>query len=205
MRDYLIIGAGSTLNEYNDKIVTFINTNNIVTIGVNNMTHKFIPDYHLWTNTGRFEKYKDCINNQSKILIGSRLLKNCDIDKHIKNYEIVYYTDDPTEKISYDGKYIRGFFRTAGCLAIYWAHLHNAKKIYVVGMDGYTLCHNGNQHCYGSGMTDFTGKEDIAYEYCKDNNIYNVLRNIDKNGVKFEILTPTVYTEFHNDIILGEF
>jgi len=127
-----------------------------------------------------------------------------------------------------EGKKFYGVFRTAGSLAILWSHVNEASRISVVGMDGYTFyskeelstrTKERRQHCYGKGYTDSYArnssprslgddkkKEEAFHKRCmvKDGDIYRTLRAIKKYGVKFEIITPTVYSDFYNPKILDK-
>jgi hypothetical protein len=123
-------------------------------------------------------------------------------------------------------KEFHGVFRTAGSLAILWSHIKKASKISVVGMDGYTFYPENKlreknkiqrQHCYGKGFTDAFARnmsrdklkdkkksnEFYKLGIKKDADVYKTLRSIKKYGVKFEILTPTVYKDFYNPKILN--
>jgi len=133
------------------------------------------------------------------------------IRKHFKgsDYSRIFYTDQGAgATVSYDGKYLLGNFRTAGVLAVAIAHfLMKAKKIDIVGMDGYTLHKKSNlkrstrsHHCYGSGYTD-----DASWDQClkKDERVLSDLRGLDESGVKFNILTPTKFDEFFDPSFLG--
>lgn len=207
----LIIGAGGTLREYEKQIKKFISDNNPVTIGVNCMTEYWIPDYHLWTNKQRYQDLGGCIDTKSKMMFGSGLPEKL-IRKHFKgDYIVVDYvhklrdaSKDASVKYK-DGK-IYGYFRTAGCLAIVIAHLLGASKIYIVGMDGFTLHsreelikQDKNHHCYGKGYTD-----DATWQECieKDRLVYENLYAIYAFGAKFKILTPTKFERFYDPEIL---
>lgn len=132
------------------------------------------------------------------------------------------------ENVRYDKKKDKfyGNFRTAGSLAILWSHIKKASKISVVGMDGYTFYPENKlreknkiqrQHCYGKGFTDAFARnmsrdklkdkkksnEFYKLGIKKDADVYKTLRSIKKYGVKFEILTPTVYKDFYNPKILN--
>ena len=64
----MIVGAGSSVKTYHDKILKYIEENDIVTIGINFMTSLCMPDYHLWTNKKRYIAQNSCIGNKSKLL-----------------------------------------------------------------------------------------------------------------------------------------
>ena len=120
-------------------------------------------------------------------------------------------------KYDYKRKIYHGVFRTMGSLIIFWAHTKKASRISIVGMDGYTFYSEGNlknktdsQHCYGRGFTDVianahgTKKSEKFYKFCleKDQDVNKTLKALKKYGIKFDIITPTVYKNFHNDKIL---
>ena len=201
-RECIILGAANSLRIYEDQIRYLINDLSLVTIGVNNMTHLFIPDYHLWVNNGRIKQFNTCIYNTSKLLIGSHILPN--------NYEKFFeplnnekfkvnYTDDfnkPNEPICWNNKKnrVEGYYRIGGNLAIMLAHLMGFEWTYVVGFDGYSSPQKGTQHCYGKGYTD---SSDMELEKAKDKQIYYVLKNLKKYGCNFSIITPTIYKELY--------
>jgi len=206
-RDFIIIGAGGTLKTHNNIVKKFINENNLLSIGINYMTEFYIPSYHLWTNKGRFRDFAYCISSKSTILIGSSM-SSALVNKHYSGkYVIVDYVDKSGLKVEIKKGIIRGFFRTAGCLAIMIAYWLGSKRIYVAGMDGYTLYsqkelddgHYG-QHLYGLGHTD-TASWDECVE--KDRIVAEGLKKIAEYGVAFQIITPTVFSEYYCPDILG--
>ena len=211
-KDFLIVGGGRTIKDYEDKIIDFIKSNSIVTIGINKLLPSIPINYQLWTNKQRYITLKDGVIKESKLMFG------CNLDKRIikKNYEgedyiCVNYTSQFSEamkeEIDYkDGK-IFGFFRTAGTLAIMIAHIFGANNIYIVGMDGYTLygkedllSKNKHHHCYGEGYTD-----DANWEKCKkkDDQVDENLKELHSYGVNFKIITPTKFKDVYDFNILG--
>jgi hypothetical protein len=181
MRNWLIVGAGSTLKYYIKQIKSFVLANNCTTLGINDIADYICPDYHLFTNKKRFDSTMKKPSG-SKLLLGSNFAYDITIKRC---YDIV---QDNTQ-----------LYRTAGCLAIKYAHGQGADNIYVAGMDGYSLKHMGDQHCWGSGCTDSSDEE---YELQKDLIIYDCLRKLKDSGVDFRIITPTMYTEFYYPAIL---
>lgn len=199
----LIIGAGSSVKKYKWQINDYIKFTNSFTIGINNMTKYFIPNYHLWTNTQRFRTYGKNINEHSKLLLGSNI--SLKVIKEIidsKDYTLINYIDKEGIPIKYTKCKISGHYRTAGCLAIMVAYLMGSNDISVVGMDGYTQHNledltigNKSQHCYGNGFTD-TATWDTCVK--KDRIINNVLHSLKNYGINFKIITPTKYGEFYD-------
>ncbi len=201
----VIIGAGSTLLDFRDKITRLVSDDNVFNIGINNMTSVVVPTYHLWTNSGRLRQYAGCIHPKSTVLFGSQLKKKLIKSCYKGNYFTVNYTDKAGTKISYKKGCIRGHYRTAGCLSIMVAHLMGARKIYIAGMDGYTFLSSSalksgkSQHLYGTGFTDNNN-----WKICqkKDDTVYKILMNLKKFGISFSIITPTVFSEFYRGGII---
>ncbi len=198
----MIIGAGSTIKRNRDKILRFINKNDVITIGINYMTSVVYPDLHLWTNKKRYRDLGSCINStKSTMLFGNNVPKKLIRKHHNGKYIIITYVDERGCKLRYDDGIVYGDFRTAGALAIMLAHVYGAKNISVVGMDGFTL-HSRKEllrekkshHCYGRGYTD-----DASWEKCKYKDILvnNALHKMKDYGVEFVILTPTKFKDFY--------
>jgi len=107
---------------------------------------------------------------------------------------------------------MRGCFGDIATKAVFWSYIKGAKKISLVGNDGYTLYREKDyendseaQHCYGKGFTD-----GFSYDYGRRRDWlkYKTLREIFKYGMKkygfgFEMITPTIYEEFYNPNILN--
>jgi len=201
-RDVLILGAASTVKYYKKNILNLIKKNRLVVIGINNITHIIIPDYHLWTNNKRLETFGGCIDKQSTILLGCNILKDT-IERMKFNYYNVPYVDTAFQGIFKEpGFYqyvIKGSFRVAGNLAIAIASILGARNIYYAGVDGYSQPFNGDQHCYGNGLTDSC---DMKYEKAKDEIIYNCLKSI-HSKIPFKIITPTLFKEFYDQTLLA--
>ena len=206
-KSFLVIGAGGTLREYDERIKGFIDRERPVTIGINKMTEFHVPDYHLWTNKQRYRDFGQCISSKSRMMFGGDMPEKL-IRKHYKSdYIVVDYVDRTNGGIEYRNGIIYGQFRTAGSLAIMIAHLFGAKDIYVVGMDGYTLygkeqVEGGTKHhhVYGKGFTD-----DSDWQKCleKDNLVYSTLDLLEDYGIKFSILTPTKFEKYYDGLLLG--
>ena len=198
----LVVGAGGTLRENADAVKKFIQKENAVTIGINKMTEFCVPNYHLWTNQQRYRDFGQCISPDSKLIFGQKMPVKLIRKHHSGDYTIVKYKKSDDDVVNFENGVIYGDFRTAGCLAIMIAHLFEAKNIYIVGMDGYTLhdrqlidSSSKNQHCYGSGHTDdVQWEEDLE----KDELVYQNLRALAYYGIKFKILTPTKFADFHD-------
>ena len=194
-KKFLVLGSGATVNYYKDDILNLIVRDDLVVIGINNMAHIYKPDIHLWTNNNRLLKYGDCISVGSLVVLGCNI-KPQNIPGYIDYYNLNY--TDSSFGNRFISPYIKngfigGSFRQAGNLALFIAALMGASKIYYAGVDGYSKPFNGNQHCYGKGLTDCS----IEKAEEKDAIIYKCLKQI-KKVVDFEIITPTLFKIFYN-------
>jgi hypothetical protein len=220
----LVLGTGPSLKIYKDKIIKYINDNNCVTFGCNNITDILIPDYHFYGSTKRWKKYGHLVNKKSILVTVDKFSKKIIKKKwkgkliQFKTVERIwkYGSDQEGSKeqerccVRYKNNKMFGCFRDVGTLAAFLAFVQGAKKVDIVGFDGYTLYSKqdlqrkkGSQHCYGEGLTDGT-----SYKYCKkkDWDKYKTLRLLykyvkNKWGFGFTLLTPTVYDEFYDSNI----
>jgi len=198
---FLIIGAAATVRHYRSNLIKFAIENNLYVIGINNMTHIIIPDFHIWTNNQRLRDFGQCINKDSIVVFGKNLKQEIkdkwDVDYYNLNYEDRAFKGRFEQPTYNNG--VSGSFRIAGNLSLYLAFLMGASEVYYAGVDGYSQPFNGNQHCYGNGFTD---SGDMNYEKQKDGVILDCLRAINK-VVKFKIITPTIFKEFYDESIMA--
>jgi len=198
----LVICAGATVKEYEKQIKHFIEETNPFTIGINNMTHLFVPDYHLWTNNRRFRTFGKNIKDKPILLLGSNIsLKVIKDTIGSRDYIVLNRIDREGVPINYKNGTIYGYHRTAGCTAITVSHLLGAKEINVVGMDGHTrhkyedvISGIEHHHCYNEDYIPYP--KEICMK--KDKIVNGVLKSLEKYGMNFKILTPTVYEDYYD-------
>lgn len=208
-RSFLIFGAASVVKDYKSQITAFIKKSNALTIGINKMTHIYVPDYHVWGNNQRLRDFGDCIKPSSTVIFGSGLKEEVKNKWDVDYYNLDYHDYSFESNVGGGFKYINGkvfgSFRTFGNTAIYLAHLMGAKHVYCVGISGYAQPYKGDQHCYGKGLTDLNGNkgkaQDMEYEAKKDAIVYESLKELRK-VVNFSIITPTTFKDLYNGDIL---
>ena len=204
----LVIGSAASIKEHKNKIDEFIKKVQPFIIGINNMTHLFVPDYHAFTNSQRFRTYGINIKPCSQLLLGQNIPLKL-INKVIGNrdYTLINYTDKEGVPINYKNGKITGFFRTCGNLSLMLAYIMGADQIYFAGIDGYSMYSKSDleagiktQHSYGVGLTDTAD-----YETCvkKDKLIGKSLQLIKDYGIDFKIITPTIYKNLYDKTILN--
>lgn len=199
----LIVGSGRTIKDYREKILQHIHDYSCIVIGINYMTDLCCPDYHMWTNKQRYRDLGSCISSKSKLIIGGKIPDEL-VRKHSEK-EYIRIKHKKVDDVDFDNEFIYGRFRTCGILSIMVARIMGAETIQVVGMDGYTLYSkeeilNGKHghHCYGDGYTD-----DASWERCeqKDEMVNFELHRLRRYGAKFEIITPTKFSYFYNNVL----
>jgi len=200
----LVICSGSSIIDYKKEIDKFIKDIKPVVIGINNINNLYIPEYHLWTNTQRFRTFGKNINDKSKILLGSNIAAK--VIKEVignKEYILINYIDKQGIPLDYKKGKLYGHYRNAGCLSIMILHLMGVSNIYIVGMDGYSEFNYEDyksgkisHHCYGKGYTDNKTWEERKEA---DEIVYNCLKNLFSYGIKFRIITPTMYKGLYDE------
>jgi len=223
----LVVGAGHSIKKYKNEIYRFIEENNPVTFACNYINNIIIPDYHLWNSVKRWNLFADSIDKKSILVFSSTYPKDSireKIDGSYKTFKVVerrWKTGWENEnsrqykrcKVCYRKGKMFGCFRDSVTLAIFYAYIKGASKISVVGADGYTFYpdkNNINAHCFEEGLETEIKIRQIGQKYYKDLDIENnrtllllykyVLK---KYGFGFEMLTPTIHTQFYNKNILN--
>jgi len=219
----IVLGSGPSVKKCWSRIKYFILKNkDIVTFGCNNIINFITPDYHFWGSKKRWLKFAKDMDKNTILVVASHFPKDV-IKKYwnrkYKTFNVVqrkwkpHYEDNCERcKVYYKNKKMFGCFRDISSCAIFYAYIYGARKISVVGNDGYTLYSEKdikhrtmNLHCYGNGYT-----EPYTYAYCRfeDWEKYRSLRLLHKYGEKkygfgFEILTPTIFDKFFNPVPLN--
>jgi hypothetical protein len=201
-KKFLILCTGSTVKEKKKEIDNFIEREKPILVGVNNLSGFWVPDYHIWTNNGRFRTFGKNINSKSTLLLGSNIsLKVISRIIGDRDYVILERVDREGVPIDYRDGIIYGYHRTVGCVAITVSYLLGAKEINIIGMDGHTLnsyedVRDGKKahHFYDENYTPYSPEIRIK----KDNITKGVLQNLRNYGINFNIITPTVFKKFYD-------
>jgi len=222
----LIVGAGLSTKKYWKKIKRHIDKKRPITFGCNNISHIFIPDYHVWGSIQRWREFGHLASVKSKLVFRSNFTRSIIREKWYGPYFMMNNVERRWEDgfenkkseqykkccVRYKNDIMYGCFKHVGVTTTFWAYIHGASKISLVGNDGYTLYskkelskNKKGQHCYGSGLTD-----GFSYEYClkRDADRYRTLRLLHRYckkryGFSFEFITPTVFDEFYNPNVLN--
>ena len=201
-KSILILCTGSTVKEKKKDIDVFIEKERPVLIGVNNLSGFWVPDYHIWTNNGRFRTFGKNIKSKSTLLLGSNIsIKVINNTIGTRDYIVLERVDREGSPIDYRNGVIYGYHRTVGCVAITVSYLLGAKEINIVGMDGHTL-NSYEDVRSGRKAHHFYDEKYVPYspEICvkKDEITKSVLQNLKNYGINFNIITPTVFKKFYD-------
>lgn len=202
-RKILIMANGPSLLNYKKEIQEFIKAENPVTIGVNFLQDTIVPDYHLFINRKRFQKYASHINAHSKLLLPSFFGK--DFVKEAGVEQCTYFDMDIVDKGNsnvLDGTTQLCVYPNVSISAILLAYLMGASEIYAVGIDGYVDELN-KKMVYFYNENDTTDDKEIAsirYEmFSKElERTNNFLQN---KSVPFFIITPTSHKKYYKKLI----
>jgi len=231
----IVVAPGYNFLRYKDKISKFIEENNFVIFGCQNIIEMIIPDYHFWSDHTRWEEFGHLINEKSTFVF-SKIFPENKIREHWKGKYLTFEKGEIKDKhnktnhwlvakpfrlnskeakrcrIYHKGETMFGCIRDIGTLAVFWAFIKGARKVTMIGFDGYTFYlkkdlddEKVSQHFYGLGHTDgfiynWERKQDwdryrtfrLLHKYCKKT-----------FGFSFEIITPTVYDKFYNSSVLN--
>jgi 4-hydroxy 2-oxovalerate aldolase len=201
-RDFLIMANGPTLREYQEKIQGFIQRFDPVVLGSNYLGGLFVPQYHAFNNKRRFMAYVDSVAPESRLLIGQYITDEMVRDYCAREYEQIYYLDRLSNNFDIKDGVIQANCRTIAVLLLGVAIVMGARRVFAVGLDGYTGMELlKNFHFYKE--TD--EKEDhemiiARHQWCKKfiTQIDQYLERMGKEGV--HILTPTSYKSFYKGI-----
>lgn len=197
--EFLILAGGPSVLSKSDEIQNFIAKNKPIVIGCNRIPDLYLPDYHVFVNRRRFRAYGALLAPGTKPLLSptfpSRLIREVIGDRVFET--VMFYSVHPGEKgrFSLENGIIYAEGATVAMVAMGVALSMGAKSVYVAGLDGYSM-HGGDQLWYGETRTK-------AFDYImrREQMIREVLADFSRiaksRGVRFEIITPTTYSEYN--------
>ncbi len=201
-RKILILANGASLLSHKKEIQEFIDREKPVTIGVNFLQGTIVPDYHLFINRKRFQKYVPTINKKSKLLVpsyfGKDFVKEANID------ECDYFD---LETVGIDNPSVIEntiqlcVYPNVSISAILLAQLMGASEIYAVGIDGYVDEMN-KKMVFFYNENDTPDDKDIAsirYEmFSKE--LERTNNFLQDKSVPFFIITPTSHKKYYKNL-----
>jgi len=200
-RDFLVLANGPSLREYRDKIKLFVEEHNPVILGANNLEMMFAPHYHAFSNKVRFMMHIDNVSPHSRLLIGENISRDIIVEYTHRDYETLCFRDvlDADFNI-YDGR-IQSNCRSVSVLLTGVAIVMGARRIFIVGMDGYLGKTKTNALFYEEKFQ--TSEHGLQLHIHRWNEHF--LKQIDlylkKGGNEgVQIITPTSYKTMYKDI-----
>jgi 4-hydroxy 2-oxovalerate aldolase len=200
-RDFLILANGPTLRDYGPRIEEFIRKYDPIILGANYLSGFFKPDYHAFNNKKRFVDYVDTVDKDSILLLGENLSLDMIREYTSRPYEKLCFIDELDDFGIIDGV-IQSNCRTIAVLLMGVAIVMGAKRIFAVGMDGYTGTDSaGSFHFYDEKVEP--EERELIVERHRHNQhfieqIDEYLNGMGKEGV--HIITPTSYRSFYKGI-----
>jgi hypothetical protein len=200
-RKFLILGNGASVVKYREKIKEFIEKENCITIGLNFLQNLYTPDYHLFVNKKRFQKYVSSISDKSELVLPSFFGKEMIRpywDKPIHYVNVNTIGDATHIPIENESQYIVNL--NVAISAILLAVQMGASAIYAVGIDGY-VGDNDKEIAYFYDENDVPEDKHLAsirYERFASEleRINNYLVSL---SIPFLIITPTSHKKYYNN------
>jgi len=198
----LIVANGPSLVKYKKEIQEFIEAEDVVTIGVNYLQDTIIPDYHLFINRKRFQKYASHVNAKSKLLLPSFFGKEFVTKSGITKCDYFNLeTVDSNNTHVMEGTTQLCIYPNVSVSAILLAYSMGASEIYAVGIDGYVDELN-KKMVFFYNENETPDDKDIAsvrYEmFSKElERTDNFLQN---KSVPFFIITPTSHKKYYKNV-----
>lgn len=202
-KKFLIIANGPSILAYENEINNLIKNENLITIGVNYLKDKFVPDYHVFVSRKRLFKYINSINMASRLLIPSFFGKEILDENYEGNYS--YFDIEIADKDA--GTVLNGTTQNIMHLnvsisAILLAYLMGASEIYAVGIDGY-IDEKSKKMVFFYNENDTPDDKEVAsfrYEMFVEE-LDRIDKFLQENSVFFSILTPTSHKKYYRNIL----
>lgn len=202
-RNFLVLGNGPTIKQYEADIKLFIGKYSPVVLGPNYLGGLFTPDYHVFCNKKRFVKYVDTVSEGSRLLLGQHIPRQLIREHCSREYETISYVDAMDRDFGIDGRgVIQCNCRTVSVLLLGVAIVMGAERIFAAGLDGYlNMDEAGNILFYKE--SDEKEDRQLLVSMHEWNNTF--IRQINdyllRRGQEgLHILTPTSYSTFYKGI-----
>lgn len=201
-REFLVLANGPTLKECRTEINQFIKKYNPVVIGANYLNNLYLPDYHAFNNKMRLVNYINTVNAKSKLILGCNISKEVISDYVNRDYEYLVFKDMLDADFGIQDGVITCNCHSISVLLVGMSVVMGAKRIFIVGMDGFLNKKFVNSTLFYEEKFDVT-EYDINLERHKWNEKFldQVDEYVRKNGGEgIHILTPTSHTRFQKNI-----
>ena len=169
--DILLLAPGCSLREYGEAIKTKIAQNNLLVMAVNFTSNDFDIHYIFSSNMRRYAKIQG--HTDSKCIITSNM-KDAESYDYMVNF--ASYSSETPEIID-----------NSGIMAFKLIFALGIKRVYVAGMDGYTVNHNNNYF-------EQALEHDFSREAENRNELISKEIRILSRKMDIQFLTPTNYT-----------
>ena len=196
----LICCTGPSIADYKERIYDLASQEDVIVWGVNN-AHPFIDlDVHIWGEWSRWKKFHARVRKESIFLfppLGKyrKVIAKWDFRSKART---VYYYDyretGPKEPLRFENFCMHGHFANTGSISIYLSYLLGARKISVVGMDGYIT---GNKYIHYS-KERLTERDENEHRI-NDKISARFLKLASEAKIPFKIMTPTLFTDYASD------
>lgn len=201
-RKILIVANGPSLVSYKREIQEFIDAENPVVIGVNYIQDTIVPDYHIFINRKRFQKYVSEVNPKSKLLVPSYFGKEFVKDANIEHCD---YFDLESVGITHaavvEGTTQMCVYPNVSISAMLLAYLMGASEVYAVGIDGYIDELNKKMVFFYNENDTPDDKEIASIRYEMFSKELGRTNNfLQGKSIPFFIITPTSHKKYYKNL-----
>lgn len=208
-RDFLVVCSGPSLGSHGPKISAFINDHRPIIISTNSVPSNIQPDYRVFTHRGRFIHQISQLDPDASQALLSPYFPEWLIRKHYSGrYEQLMYVSDNEAPFAIKDGIIQTSCRSSGLLCIGVALVMGARRVFVVGMDGYSSFLNSSGAInYDTTRPKHAGNSEANRVHYATLQEYHVRFLMEINnymrqslGERLRILTPTDYQTYYDDI-----
>jgi len=199
-RDFLVLANGPSLRTHAEQIRELIQRYDPVVLGANYLGRLFAPHYHAFNNKRRLIDYVGQVDPRSNLLLGSNLDEAFIQEHTTRSFERLMFLNQLADFDIVNGV-ITSKCRTISVLLCGVAIVMGARRIFVVGIDGYIgLDTSGRVHFYHE--TDEPSNPEMLLEKHQRNYYYlgQINDYAEAHGIELHILTPTSYAKFYKGI-----
>jgi len=199
---FLIIANGISTKQRRREIESFIKSKDCIVIGLNYLDGMFSPDYHMFVNRKRFEKYVTSISKDSTLVVPSFFGKTY-VEQFYKG-SVIYPNMIQSNSID-ESPIVNGTlnikYLNIAISAILLAYQMGASEIYAVGMDGY-VDESNKEILYFYNEDDVP--EDKSISSVRYEKLSMELDRVNKflvdRSIPFSIITPTSHKKYYKNI-----
>jgi len=201
-RSFLVLATGPSIVAYRDKLQRFAESQNCVTVGVNNMQGLYAPDFHVFVSRVRMQQYGRSVSPDSRILapsfFGKHLASEC-CTNQVHFFNLTAPCEPAAPPVVSGAQQCTSL--NVAVSAILLAYSMGASAIYVAGMDGYAAEDDKILPYFYPEDKKIEDRATANFRYDKlGTELARVSRFLEERSVPFFIITPTSHRKYYRNM-----